>query len=238
MCVDCLSCTIYTPEVGKSVWKCIYLNRSAFVCARIVLRYANEQTTRTRTKWEIQFCVVSRNIRSFIETRPAAAQRWLQTRLLLSWSYFNFSSLRLLFLPSIFKAEWMRVEKKNAWIDFFFRGENPTTTHQLLRQRRPQSVRQEEQDADRNRFTASHAFFLFLLTFLHSLKSARVWYNSGFNRRNDKHTFFHEARNAIFLFCSIHSSIPSPALAFCMSNRFVSVLAARGTLTPIRSPCR
>lgn len=57
----------------------------------------------------------------------------------------------------------------------------------------------KRQDAVRNRFTASHAI-LFLLPFLHSLKSARVWYNSRFNRRNDKHTFFHEARYAIFCF--------------------------------------
>lgn len=137
---------LHTPEVGKSVWKCIYLNRSAFVCARIVLRDANEQTTEIRTKWEIQFCVVSHNILSFIEMACGGDMRSFSAPLtsntfIIILKLFQFFFSAPLFLRSIFKAEWMRVKKKR--LNRIFRGENPTTTHQLPRQRSPQSVRQE-----------------------------------------------------------------------------------------------
>lgn len=43
---------LYSQVAGKSVWKCTYLNRSPFVCVRIGLLGANEQTTKIRTKWK------------------------------------------------------------------------------------------------------------------------------------------------------------------------------------------
>lgn len=235
MCVDCLPCT-YTHKmpVNPSENAFISIVRRLSAHASFCAVPTNRQQKYARS--EKYNSALSRVTFFHSLKRPAAAtcdrsaHRSLRTRCI-SWSYFNFFSL-FAFVFAIDLQGWMNARRLNiSWRESYYDDATSICHDDDERQK----VNGRRQDADWNRFIASHAIYVFVAIFTFIQKCSSVWYNSRFNRRNDKHTFFHETR----LFVLFHSFVDfffCAAVLHVVSICFASI--GSRPITLIQSPCR